>query len=225
MQRLMATQMSMPDRSPILRSAAAPPQHGNGMVSLADALDRVLHCGVSVDGNLTIGLADVELIFLDLRLLLGSVDTIWPNGRQDQGPLMAPRERPSPEPTATGQTAFAFDQGDPPAVEAAAGDGREIPRGARGGDVVMREPAPKGRGRATNATADGLARLVLTLVKLLHEVLERQAVRRMTGGKLTALQVENVGAALFAQAQEIARLSRQFGFAEDELELRFGAPQ
>jgi hypothetical protein len=36
---------------------------------------------VSVQGNVTIGLADVDLLFLDLRLLLGSVDTIWPEGR------------------------------------------------------------------------------------------------------------------------------------------------
>ncbi len=50
-------------------------------LSLAEALDRILHRGVSLEGNLTIGLADVDLLYLDLRLLLGSVDTIWPDGR------------------------------------------------------------------------------------------------------------------------------------------------
>ena len=42
----------------------------------------------------------------------------------------------------------------------------------------------------------GLAKLVLTLVELLRQILERQAVRRMEGGSLTEEQVENMGVAL-----------------------------
>jgi hypothetical protein len=60
---------------------------------------------------------------------------------------------------------------------------------------------------------------VLTLVKLLHEVLERQAVRRMSGGQLTPAQIESVGTALLAQTLEIERLRRYFGFAERDLTL------
>ncbi len=49
--------------------------------SLAEVLDRVLHLGVSLEGNLTIGVANVDLLYLDLRLLLAAVDTVWPEGR------------------------------------------------------------------------------------------------------------------------------------------------
>ena len=65
---------------------------------------------------------------------------------------------------------------------------------------------------------------MLTLVKLLHEVLERQAVRRMEAGRLTDAQIDRLGTALFAQADEISRLQRQFGFSEKDLSLDLGVP-
>lgn len=43
-------------------------------VSLADLLDRVVDRGVVLSGELVIGLADVDLIYLNLRLLLQSVE-------------------------------------------------------------------------------------------------------------------------------------------------------
>ena len=64
-------------------------------------------------------------------------------------------------------------------------------------------------------------KLALTLVNLLHEVLERQAVRRMGSGTLTPVQIEDVGMALYMQAMEIARLRKQFGLSETDLQLRF----
>jgi gas vesicle structural protein len=45
-------------------------------VSLVEILDRALNAGVVITGDLTISLADVDLLYLDLRLLLGSVSTI-----------------------------------------------------------------------------------------------------------------------------------------------------
>jgi hypothetical protein len=53
-------------------------------------------------------------------------------------------------------------------------------------------------------------------------LLERQAVRRMDGGHLTAAQIEDVGIALLAQAAEIARLRAQFGVPDRDLALKFG---
>jgi hypothetical protein len=49
-------------------------------------------------------------------------------------------------------------------------------------------------------------------------------VRRKEGGRLTEAQIENVGAALSAQAEEILRLERQFGFADKDLSLDLGVP-
>jgi hypothetical protein len=69
---------------------------------------------------------------------------------------------------------------------------------------------------------NGLGQLVLTLIKLLHEVLERQALRRIDAGSLTEEQVERLGLTLMQQAEEIERLRREFGLEEEDLNLDLG---
>ncbi|MDP2896855.1 MAG: gas vesicle protein [bacterium] len=44
-------------------------------VSLCEALDRVLNKGAVVAGELAISVADIDLIFLGLRLVLTSIET------------------------------------------------------------------------------------------------------------------------------------------------------
>lgn len=68
----------------------------------------------------------------------------------------------------------------------------------------------------------GLGQLILTLVKLLHELLERQAIRRIEGGLLTDKQVEDVGYTLMRQSEEITRLAKDFGVSESDLNLDLG---
>lgn len=82
-----------------------------------------------------------------------------------------------------------------------------------------------GRGRLDldpERLKNGLGQLVLTLIKLLHEVLERQALRRIDAGSLTAEQVERLGLTLMGQAEEIDRLRREFGLEEEDLNLELG---
>ncbi len=69
---------------------------------------------------------------------------------------------------------------------------------------------------------NGLGQLVLTLVKLLHELLEKQALRRIDSGSLTEDQIERLGLTLMHQALEIERLRREFGLEEDDLNLDLG---
>ena len=69
---------------------------------------------------------------------------------------------------------------------------------------------------------NGLGQLVLTLVKLLHELLERQAIRRMEAGSLTDQQIERLGTALMQQAETIERLRKAFGLREEDLNLDLG---
>ena len=69
---------------------------------------------------------------------------------------------------------------------------------------------------------NGLGQLVLTLIKLLHEVLERQALRRIDAGSLTEQQIEKLGLTLMRQAEEIDRLRREFGLEEQDLDLDLG---
>ena len=69
---------------------------------------------------------------------------------------------------------------------------------------------------------NGLGQLVLTLVKLLHELLEKQAIRRMEGGSLKDEEIERLGTALMRQAEEIERLRLEFGLTEEDLNLDLG---
>jgi len=67
-----------------------------------------------------------------------------------------------------------------------------------------------------------LGQLVLTLVKLLHELLERQAIRRIDAGSLSDDDVERLGITLMKQAEEIERLRKEFNLEEEDLNLDLG---
>lgn len=69
---------------------------------------------------------------------------------------------------------------------------------------------------------NGLGQLVLAVVKLLHELLERQAVRRIDAGTLTEEQIERLGVTLMRQAEEIDRLREEFGLEVEDLNLDLG---
>lgn len=45
-------------------------------ITLLELLDRLLDKGIVIVGDITISVADIDLIYLGLRLVLGSVDTI-----------------------------------------------------------------------------------------------------------------------------------------------------
>ena len=68
----------------------------------------------------------------------------------------------------------------------------------------------------------GLAGLVLGLVELLRQVLERQAVRRMEGGTLTDDEIERVGLALMRLEKKVHELASHFGLSDDDLRIGLG---
>jgi hypothetical protein len=68
----------------------------------------------------------------------------------------------------------------------------------------------------------GLARLVLTVVELLREVLEHQAIRRMDGGTLTDEETERVGLALLKLNQRMDELKGVFGLTDEDLNIDLG---
>ncbi|MEM7623984.1 MAG: gas vesicle protein K [Planctomycetota bacterium] len=68
----------------------------------------------------------------------------------------------------------------------------------------------------------GLAQLVLTVVRLLHELLEKQAIRRMDAGSLSDEEIERLGTTLRAQAEEITRTAERFDIDESDLTLDLG---
>jgi hypothetical protein len=68
----------------------------------------------------------------------------------------------------------------------------------------------------------GLARLVLTVIELLREVLEHQAVRRMDGGTLTNEEVERLGLALLKLNHRMDELKAIFGLRDEDLNIDLG---
>ena len=68
----------------------------------------------------------------------------------------------------------------------------------------------------------GLARLVLTVVELLRQVMEHQAVRRMEGGSLSDEQVEQLGLSLMRLQERMEEIKTAFGLAGEELNIDLG---
>jgi len=129
--------------------------------SLVDLLDRIVDTGVAATGDVTISLAEVELITLRLNLLLDSI------GTEGAPELTFPRSRSAVRP----QRTVKLD-----------GDEESLQR--------------------------GLAQLVLVVVELLAELLERQAVRRMAAGTLTDHEVNSLGNALTALHKRLEEVTR-----------------
>lgn len=50
--------------------------HAERQVSLCEVLDRVLNKGVVLTGELIISVADIELLYVGINLLISSVETL-----------------------------------------------------------------------------------------------------------------------------------------------------
>ena len=70
--------------------------------------------------------------------------------------------------------------------------------------------------------ARGLAQLVLTLIELLRQLMERQALRRVEGGTLSDEEIERLGLAFKALAQRMDELKDEFGLKDEDLNLHLG---
>ncbi|MFE2554172.1 gas vesicle protein K [Streptomyces sp. NPDC059355] len=69
---------------------------------------------------------------------------------------------------------------------------------------------------------EDLLKLVLTLVELLRQLIERQALRRVDSGDLTDDQEEELGATLLALHDTLADLCAEHGYALEDLNLDLG---
>jgi hypothetical protein len=69
---------------------------------------------------------------------------------------------------------------------------------------------------------NGLARLVLTVIELLREILEHQAIRRMDGGTLSEEQIERLGLALLKLSERMDELKATFGLTNEDLNIDLG---
>jgi hypothetical protein len=89
----------------------------------------------------------------------------------------------------------------------------------------LREIAPSLPQRLDASPEDieaGVAKLVLTLVEFLRQVLEHQAVRRMEGGGLSDEQIENIGLALMRLEERLGEIKTAFGLEGEDLNIDLG---
>lgn len=97
---------------------------------------------------------------------------------------------------------------------------------------TRKDPADRDRERAGSVPErielspdnieQGLAKLVLTLIDFLRQLLERQAIRRMEGGTLSDEEVEQMGEALMRLEAKVQELAEQFGLIPADLNIDLG---
>lgn len=178
-------------------------------ITLLDLLDRILATGVLAHGDLTLSVAGVDLVYLGLRALLTSAD------RAESLRLLPPRapgDAPPPPPAELPPVAAAPREPNPePSLvdmaEEIAGQAARLPR------RIDADPENVER---------GLAKLVLTLIELLRQLMERQALRRVEAGTLTDAEIERLGVTFLRLQQRMEELKVAFGLEGEELNLNLG---
>jgi transposase len=68
----------------------------------------------------------------------------------------------------------------------------------------------------------GLAQLVLTVVELLRQLMERQALRRIEGGSLHDEEVERLGLTLMRLEERMDELKAEFELEDGDLNMSLG---
>jgi Gas vesicle protein K len=90
---------------------------------------------------------------------------------------------------------------------------------------VLAAPGPKVGHQIAFQPEDvkqGLGKLVLTVVELLRELLERQAIRRMDAGVLTEVEIERLGSTFLQLSEQMNVLKVAFGLEGEELNIDLG---
>lgn len=213
----------------------------NYQVTLLELLDRLIDKGVVVKGEILLSVAEVDLVYLNLALLLSAVKTveIAANGK-DRGVREIPNpKKPSPQaplekPQAAAQNEVAPKPKSIPAPEPRKESERSSHRKTQAdNDTRIKEffpPLERKPQRRDEAGINidpenvekGLVALVLTLVDLIRQLMEKQAIRRVEEGQLTEAEIERVGNAFFLLAEKIEELKKTFDLADEDLNLHLG---
>jgi hypothetical protein len=164
-------------------------------VTLVDALDKVLEKGAVISGDIVMRVADVDLVFLGLRLILTSISKAEElSGRSFSDP--------SREPTSEELEYIRRLQ-------------REIRRAEENIPKIIDAKNPR-------EAEKGIATLVLTLVELIRRLMEKEAYRRVRRKTLSPIEVEKLGLSLKAIEKKIREVQAIFGIEDEELNLDLG---
>jgi hypothetical protein len=212
--------------------------------SLADALDTLLDKGVAATGQITLGLADIDLIHLQLAAVLGAADRLLPppggrSSRSEPGGSAGPqsdrleretggrggsRGKNAAGAAGGGATGGAAAREGAPAAEAPpAARGRTADLDRAGAESLAPTfPAPPARRDDPEEVRRSVARLVLSVVELLRRLMEHQAIRRMEEETLNEGEIERLGQALQILEETLHDLAARFDLSPDELNLDLG---
>ena len=91
-----------------------------------------------------------------------------------------------------------------------------------GKGLASRQALPNRVNADPHNVEKGLAQLVLTLVELLRQLMERQAVRRMEGGTLTDDEIERLGTTFMLLERRMQELKKSFGLEDADLSIDLG---
>jgi hypothetical protein len=181
-----------PDTSMISPMGRSP---ASERVTLVEALDKVLEKGAVINGEIAIRVADVDLVFLGLRLILTSIS---------KAEELSGKSFSNPDKEFT-----------PEDIEYIERLQREIRRAEENIPRLIDLGNPK-------KAEQGLAKLVLTLVELIRKLLEKEAFRRVKRGTLSPVEVQKLGLSLKAVKKKIKEIQAIFGIEDEELNLDLG---
>jgi hypothetical protein len=196
---------------------------GGDGVSLVDLLDRLLDTGVTLSGDLVLSVAGIDLVWVGLRAIVSSVETARP---PDLASVSMPSEAASLGGRASVPGALTVAEGplgasaatDAPAFRS--GEGRPtLPRPA---GPETPPPAAQRLDVRHDDVGRGLVQLVLTVVDLLRQLMERQAMTRMERGGLDEEEIERLGSALMQLSERMDDLKETFGLTDEDLTLDLG---
>ena len=182
-------------------------------VTLLELLDRLLDKGVVAKGEIILSVAEIDLVYLNLGLLLSSVKTVEKArgiGGGSSGFF-----------TKEGEADQDFFKEENPNIQWVGSPvaERKSSFGKANGELTRVMPRtnidPKN-------VEKGLAKLVLTLIELLRKLMEKQAIRRMEAGFLTAPEVERMGIAFQRLEEKMTDLKQGFSLKDEDLNLDLG---
>ena len=162
-------------------------------VTLIDALDRVIDKGAYVDGEIVLRVADIDLVFIGLRLLITSISQAEKLSGKRMGALSKHKT----------ENLFQI---------------RKLEHQLRTLEDSLSQIIDIGKPKEAS---NGIAKLALTLIELIKQLMEREALRRIDLGSLTDTEIQKLGLTFKLMEKKIQQLKIIFGI-KGELNLDLG---
>lgn len=167
----------------------------NKNATLVDALDVVVDKGAVLHGDIVIRIADLDMLAISLKLIIVSMSRL----QTQQGERV--------------DEVHVNEIGDELYLQKLE---KQIENAQKHINQMLNADVPE-------EVEGGLAQLVLTLIKLIVDLVEREAMRRVEREQLTPMEVQKLGLNLEAIETKIEELRLVFGLEEDDLNIDLGS--